>query len=242
MTEFSSQTQKDDNFCFPIPDVLENDRVKVVPFIPAHHAQPLFSIIDIPLWQYIPFGPYTSASDMVNGLWEGRMHARSSETLFVIYDKTQTPEETAIVGAIGFVNASPTDLLAEIGPIIVSSQFQGKGIAVNAVGLLMHYALDLPERGGLGLRRLQWHANVVNEGSVKLAEKMGFVKEGVMRWHRVLERGKGKEVGSNGRKVRKGDPREGWEGRDSVLLAVCWDEWEDGGREKVDKIMGLDRR
>ncbi|KAK7047317.1 hypothetical protein VNI00_006548 [Paramarasmius palmivorus] len=233
MTELSSQ--KDDNFCFPIPDVLENDRVKVVPFIPAHHAQHLFSIIDVPLWQYVPFGPYTSASDMVSGLWEGRMHARASETLFVIYDKTQTPEE--VVGAIGFVNASPTELLAEIGPIIVSTRFQGKGIAVNAVGLLMHYALDL---GGLGLRRLQWHANVVNEGSVKLAEKMGFVKEGVMRWHRVLERGKGKEVGSNGRKVRKGDPREEWEGRDSVLLAVCWDEWEDGGREKVDKIM--DRR
>ncbi|KAK7047312.1 hypothetical protein VNI00_006543 [Paramarasmius palmivorus] len=234
MTEFSSQ--KDDNFCFPIPDVLESDRVKLVPFIPAQHAQLLFTTIDIPLWQYVPIGPYTSAADLVAGLWEGRMHPRSSETLFVIYDKATSE----LVGAIGFINTSPTDLLAEIAPIIVGSQFQGRNIASHAVGLLMRYALDLPDQGGLGLRRLQWYANVVNEGSVKLAEKMGFVKEGVMRWHMVLDRSKGKEVGGNGRKVRKGDPREGWEGRDSVLLATYWDVWEDCGREKVDKIM--DRR
>lgn len=99
----------------------------------------------------------------------------------------------------------------------------------------MHYALDLPENGGLGLRRVQWLANKLNNPSVGLAKRLGFQMEGILRWARVLR--PSEAAGSNGCPERKGDPRPGHKGRDSALLAVCWDDWENGGREKVDAEM-----
>lgn len=41
-------------------------------------------------------------------------------------------------------------------------------------------------KGGVGLRRVQWQANSVNEVSRKVAERIFFSLEGVMRWERVL--------------------------------------------------------
>ena len=39
-----------------------------------------------------------------------------------------------------------------------------------------------------------------------------------------------KEVGQM---PREGDSRRDWVGRDTTILAFCWDDWDDGGREKV---------
>ena len=36
---------------------------------------------------------------------------------------------------------------------------------------------------------------------------------------------------------RKGDPREDRKGRDSVMFAACWDDWEAGGRELVEAAL-----
>jgi len=94
----------------------------------------------------------------------------------------------------------------------------------------MRFCFDLPSAGGLGLRRLQWTANPVNKASIKVAEKMGFVYEGTMRWTLVLQEGK------EGKGSREGDPV-GGPGRDSVLLAICWDDWEGEVRERVVKLM-----
>ncbi|EEB92689.1 hypothetical protein MPER_08766 [Moniliophthora perniciosa FA553] len=215
MAGFSSKG--DDNFCFPIPDQLQSER-------PAFHAEAIFEAIDQSLWQYLPFGPFDSAKHFVEVVWEGRMLRRSGETLFVVQDKTKldTNGEPALAGTIGYVNASAEDLQAEIGCIVIASKFQRTHVASNAVGLLMQYALNLPEQGGVG-----W--------SIRLAEKMGFVQEGTLRWHRVLE--PSKAIGGNGKPERKGDPREGSLGRDSTLLATYWDTWEDGLKDKVNRIM-----
>lgn len=100
----------------------------------------------------------------------------------------------------------------------------------------MHYALDLPDRGGLGLRRVFWQANALNTASRRLAERLGYRFEGILRWDRVLPENK-QEFG-NGTEVRDGDPRgRKCVGRDTAILGHCWDDWEGGGREKVDLIM-----
>ena len=95
----------------------------------------------------------------------------------------------------------------------------------------MRYCLELPGDGGLGFRRVQWAANVTNLASVKVAERMGFLHEGTMRWVMVLSEGK------EGNKSREGDHLITRPGRDSILLAVCWDDWEGGVREHVDRLI-----
>ncbi|KAF5367450.1 hypothetical protein D9758_003650 [Tetrapyrgos nigripes] len=243
---------KDTNFCFPIPDALENDRIKIVPFIstslyqPSEHLDHVSSFVqDQSLWQYLPFGPFSTPSDFISQFYEKRVRANKGEILFVILDKTfpkvpKNGEEGAntlfqVAGLIGYLNSNAWDLVTEIGFVVVFPKFQRTHVASNAVGLLLRYAFDLSEDGGLGLRRVQWSANVKNEASIRLAERMGLKVEAVMRWARVLK--PEKAVGSNGGSVRRGDPRAECPGRDTALLATYWDDWENGLREKVDAVM-----
>ena len=144
-------------------------------------------------------------------------------------------DNSALAGLIGLLNSSPTNLAIEIGFIMILPSFQRTHVTSNAVGLLLHYALDLPVDGGLGLRRAVWQANALNEASVRSAERMGFKLEAVLRWDRVLPIGK--DDAGNKKGDRDGDPRAGYVGRDTAMLSICWDDWESGGKERVDAIM-----
>jgi RimJ/RimL family protein N-acetyltransferase len=150
-----------------------------------------------------------------------------------VYDKSK--ESLEMAGLFGYLNTSEKDMATEIGPAIVFKKFHRTHVASNAAGLLLHYALDLPIHGGLGLRRVARAANERNEASVRFAQKIGFQKEGILRWARTVP--PEKMAASNGRKGRDGDPRADFCGRDTVILSVCWDDWENGGRELCDSIM-----
>ncbi|KIJ19608.1 hypothetical protein PAXINDRAFT_68932 [Paxillus involutus ATCC 200175] len=229
----ATAAQDDINFCFPAPE-LENERVKLTPFIPSLHADLFFqgSSPHPGLYQYLPFGPFTSAPSFTQELIQGRIAPNQSMILYAIIDKTRTPTPDAppssadFAGTIGYLNASPVNLSIEIGFIIILPPFQRTHVTTNAVGLLLRYALDLPTASppGLGLRRVQWQANEVNEASIRVAERMGMKREGVLKWDRVLPDGKGKAW--NGEKIREGDPRPGTLGRHTVILAICWDDWQ----------------
>ncbi|KAF5369642.1 hypothetical protein D9615_010249 [Tricholomella constricta] len=164
-----------------------------------------------------------------------RIQPNPACVLFAVYDKTKAAEtgnpDGALAGAIGFCDASSANLHAEVAFVMISPRFQRTHVTSNAIGLLLHYTLDLPSEGGLGLRRVVWKASPLNAASVKAAERMGFTKEGVLRWHRVLP--EGKSMGGNGRERRTGDPKENALGRDTVVLSLCWDDWEAYGRDRV---------
>ncbi|KAL0948310.1 hypothetical protein HGRIS_010901 [Hohenbuehelia grisea] len=226
------------NFCFPVRE-LENERVLLTPFIHTKHAETVFNAYseDHSLFAHMPLGPYDTAKQFVDDFILGRIQSDPGMVAYAIYDKTHPsyPSPRSHAGMIGYLHSSASDLQTEIGFVTVLPRFQRTHVASNAIGLLMFYALDLPSAGGLGLRRCVWMANSVNTASIRAAERMGFVKEGVLRWDRVWATGSEK-VG-NGRELRNGDPREGCLGRDSVVLSVCWDDWEGGVREKVQGVM-----
>ncbi|KAL8946390.1 MAG: hypothetical protein Q9183_007912 [Haloplaca sp. 2 TL-2023] len=163
--------------------------------------------------------------------------------LYAVIDKTKPTScptndpEGALTGVIGHLNSNVEHKSAEIGFVITLPAFQRTHVTSNAIGLLLHYALDTPEQGGLGLRRVQWQANSVNELSRKVAERMGFEFEGVMRWHKIFKDGVANGKVGNGRGTPKG-AEEGDLGRDTAIYGLCWDDWVDGGREKVEGVMG----
>ena len=203
------------------------------------------------LFHHFTFGPYTSTEDFVKNFYEPRIAKDSGSTLFAIFDKTkqntelknnhphQVPEEESpndvLAGIIGLINSSLINLTTEIGYVFILPSFQRTHIASNATGLLLQHTLNLPSESppGLGLRRVVWQAYALNKASVGLAERMGFRLEGVLRWGRALPPWK-KEMG---RISREGDPRRDCFGIDTALLALCWEDWEDGGRDKVKLVM-----
>lgn len=103
----------------------------------------------------------------------------------------QTGESPRLAGLMGLFDASVEHQYTEIGYIMILPEFQRTHVNTNALGLLMHYCLDLPAdlaKGelkygpGLGLRRVQWQCHADNAPSVRAAERMGFKLEGIIRW------------------------------------------------------------
>lgn len=168
-------------------------------------------------------GPFQVIDDFLTW-YNVNIHQHRDRILFAILDKSSGTEK--IAGITGFKDTSTDNLSAEIAWVITLPPFQRTHVTTHGIGLLLHWGFDK-----LMLRRIQWQANELNERSWKAAEKMGFVNEGVKRWERALPPTKG------GIRPREGDPRREWGGRHTVVLAICWDEWEDGGKVRVEQRM-----
>ncbi|KAJ7794753.1 hypothetical protein B0H14DRAFT_3093722 [Mycena olivaceomarginata] len=210
----------DVNFCFPVPPNLQNDRVKLVPFIPSEHADAFFAVAGAhpELFTYLTFG----AQDFVTTVIEQRIQPDRGIVLFAVFDTSVAGAAPQLAGTIGLLDTSAANLRTEVGFVITLPRFQRTHVTSNAAGLLLQWALETPEAGGLGLRRVAWKANVHNAGSVRVAE-------------REIE-------GGNGGGIRGGDPKPRSLGRDTVFLSLCWDDWEAGARESVNENSRRPRR
>ncbi|KAI4181280.1 MAG: hypothetical protein L6R41_006705, partial [Letrouitia leprolyta] len=158
------------NFCFPVRE-LSNEKLKLVPFSASKHAAE-FWFLSAPhpsLYARIARGPFTSVDDFLNDFIYATVEPDRGFQLYAIIDKTRpTSHPTndpsgALAGMICYLDSSAENLSTEIGWVVILPAFQRTHVTSNAVGLLLHYALDTPEQGGLRLRRVQWHANSVNE-------------------------------------------------------------------------------
>ncbi|KAB8356703.1 hypothetical protein FH972_024279 [Carpinus fangiana] len=106
------------------------------------------------------------------------------------------------------------------------------GVVGFSMGLLLQHALGLPPHG-MGMRRVQWKAHPDNAKSVRAAERLGFIYEGILRWNMVLPQGKdGNDINVNKERIGNGVP-----GRHSVMLSFCCDDWEGESRDKLDLAM-----
>ena len=232
----------DINWAFPLyEETLESERVKLTPFIPSLHAKEYAAQISVrhDLHRWFPFE--LSSLDHILTHVELRVRRNPSWILFAIIDKARGG---AMAGVIGLVNADPDNLSAEIAWVLVFPAFQRTYVTSNAVGIVLQYALELPvpdpargaRRRGLGFRRVQWTTHMANKPSRAVAIRMGLQEEGVLRWTWVLHEG----ADGNGIPLRNGDPLSPRPGRHSVLFALCADDWENGGREHVQRL--IDRK
>ncbi|KAJ7104161.1 hypothetical protein B0H15DRAFT_918775 [Mycena belliarum] len=198
----------------PLPKSgLESSRVRLEPFQRLVHADGFF----------FP-NRRTSRTDSI----EEHFEANPTSILFAVIDKTRG-QSGALAGVIGLIHTSSQNRWTEIACVICFPDFQRTFVNTNAVGLLLRYCLDLPKDGGLGFRRVQWTANTANAASIRAAERMGLKLEGISRWTWVLPEGKEGKAAGEGR-------GEGV-GRDTAVLGICWDDWENGGREHVERAM-----
>ncbi|KAG8721202.1 hypothetical protein FRC08_015115 [Ceratobasidium sp. 394] len=228
------------NFCFPVR-TLETDRVKLVPFLPHVHAKAVYdAITKYPqVMHFMPWPDFATQRAFEEHV-EMKGRREPSFCLFVTLNKEGLTEEDEedpdkisnfLLGTIAYCNASRPLATVEIGFIIVLPPYQRTHVSSHAIGLMMQYALDLPKDGGLGVRRCQWQAHASNQASVRAGMRLGFKMEGIIRWQRPLPEGK-----ESGAPFRTDDSL-GLPGRHSAVLAVCWDDWEDGGRELVKRFI-----
>lgn len=85
-------------------------------------------------------------------------------------------ESNQIMGGMALMNINRADRSAELG-YWIAPEFWGKGYALEAGRLLCRYAFSNKQR----LHRLYAWVHSENPASYRVAEKIGFVREGVCR-------------------------------------------------------------
>jgi RimJ/RimL family protein N-acetyltransferase len=89
-----------------------------------------------------------------------------------------------IAGATRYLNIAPKDRGLEIGGTWYGTEFQRTGVNTECKYLLLRYAFEI-----LGAIRVQLKTDLRNERSQRAIERIGAVKEGVLRNHMILPDG-----------------------------------------------------
>lgn len=96
--------------------------------------------------------------------------------------------EGELIGLVNMDGLDWTNSHAEIGIALTRPDARGRGLAGEALQLLMRYAYQ-----ELGLQRLWARIIEDNQASLRLFERMGFQREGRLRGH-VLRGGKHRDM------------------------------------------------
>lgn len=115
-----------------------------------------------------PFGP--AEAEWWLGHYE-RGWEDGSRAGFAILDG---PGET-FVGMIGFVALRLDDREGEIG-YVVAPEARGRGVATRALSLMTAWGF-----AELGLARIELRAELANPASIRVAERCGYEREGILR-------------------------------------------------------------
>ena len=115
-----------------------------------------------------PFG--RTEAEWWLGLYE-RGWVDGSRAGFAVVERA----DGAFVGMIAFVTLRLDAAEAEVG-YIVAPAARGRGLATRALALVTAWGFDQ-----LGLARIELRAELENPASLRVAERCGYVREGVLR-------------------------------------------------------------
>jgi RimJ/RimL family protein N-acetyltransferase len=87
----------------------------------------------------------------------------------------ESADGAGFLGFIALLRFDAEGRQAEVG-YIVAARARGQGVAGRALGLVSDWCLH-----GLRLRRIELRIDVENLPSVRVAERLGYVREGVLR-------------------------------------------------------------
>lgn len=158
--------------------VLENDRVRLRPLSinDFDHLLPI-ALEDKDLLQYSP-KPIYSAELLITYLKqaeEGRLNR--TRYAFSVFDK----RTQQYAGSTGFLHISEADDRLEIGHTWYGKAFRRTGLNRNCKYLLLQYAFEV-----LKAVRVEFRVDERNTMSCKALEKIGALREGILRKHTLL--------------------------------------------------------
>ena len=102
---------------------------------------------------------------------------RSHDRTFVIF-QLLLKESKEVIGATGFVRYYPDHFRAELGYAITNEEYKRKGYMFEATLPMIPYGFNKME-----LNRIEAFSSPQNTASIRIIEKLGFKKEGLMRQH-----------------------------------------------------------
>lgn len=163
------------------PVVLQGKHARLEPMTEAH-APALAEIgIGQPFWDFMVYGQINTVDDMRN--WVSDILARAekgTDLPFVVIHLASG----RVAGATRYLNIMPNDRGLEIGGTWYGPELQRTVVNTECKYLLLQHAFET-----LGCIRVQLKTDSRNERSQKAIERIGAVKEGVLRNHMILPDG-----------------------------------------------------
>lgn len=163
------------------PVTLVGRTVRLVPLLEAHVAGLAQVGLDDSIWRLMRYGEIRSEADIrqfvVNLL--RKQDAGTDLPFTVIYQPSGQP-----IGCTRYMNIDHEDRSVEIGGTWYGVAYQGTGVNTECKYLLLEHAF-----GTLGCIRVHFKTDLRNVRSQRAIEKVGAVKEGVVRNHVILPDG-----------------------------------------------------
>ncbi len=151
---------------------LETERLRLRQIEESDASSLMNYLTDPEVMEYYGLAPFQSIKDALNEIsWYQSIFKENTGIRWGITLKG----EDEIIGSCGFLNMSPQNYRTEVG-YELSKQYWGKGIAGEALDAVLSYGFE-----SMNLQRIQALIEPPNVASIRLVEKHGFVREGLLR-------------------------------------------------------------
>ena len=163
------------------PVVLTGKHVRLEPMTEAH--VPALTEIGVgqTFWDFMVYGRMETAEDMRGWVHDILSRAEKGTDLPFVAVHLASGR---VAGATRYMNIMPNDRGLEIGGTWYGPEFQRTMVNTECKYLLLHHAFE-----ALGCIRVQLKTDLRNERSQKAIERIGAVKEGILRNHMILPDG-----------------------------------------------------
>jgi RimJ/RimL family protein N-acetyltransferase len=164
------------------PVVLTGQHVRLEPLTEEHVP----GLVEIgagqTFWDFMLYGNINTVDDMRN--WVQDILGRAEKGTDLPFAAIHLASGR-VAGATRYLNIVPRDRGLEIGGTWYGPEFQRTALNTECKYLLLRHAFET-----LGCIRVQLKTDLRNERSQKAIERIGAVKEGVLRNHMILPDGR----------------------------------------------------
>lgn len=163
------------------PVILTGKYVRLEPMSEEHISELAEIGVGQPFWDFMLYGPINTVEDMRKWVLDilGRA-AKGTDLPFVAVHLASG----RVAGATRYLNIAPQDRGLEIGGTWYGPEFQRTPVNTECKYLLLRHAFET-----LDCIRVQLKTDLRNERSQRAIERLGAVREGVLRNHMILPDG-----------------------------------------------------
>lgn len=190
------------------PVTLQGRYVRLEPITEAHIPGLTEIGAGQTFWDFMLYGNINTEADMRG--WVRDILARAEKGTDLPFTVIHLASGK-VAGATRYLNIMPKDRGLEIGGTWYGMEFQRTAVNTECKYLLLKHAFET-----LGCIRVQLKTDLRNERSQKAIERIGAVKEGVLRNHMILPDGRI---------------------RHSVFYSILDTEWE-GVKKRLEEMLG----
>jgi RimJ/RimL family protein N-acetyltransferase len=186
--------------------LLEDDRVLLRPLKETDYEFLLpFAINEPDTWKYS--GISAKGEEGMKNYINTALNGKADgkEYPFIVFDK----QLNVYAGSTRFYDIQPANQTLQLGYTWYGEKFRGTGLNKHCKFLLLQFAFE-----SLDALRVEFRADARNEKSIAAMKSIGCKPEGILRSNMPLQDG--------GR-------------RDSIVLSILKDEWENGVKENIRK-------